>query len=80
MTGYQPARAPAYLALAFLALALAMGFLPVLRLGMEQGLQGLDPYILRVLSFTLLQAGLSTVLSIAIGLPLARALARNDGA
>lgn len=78
MTGYQPSRAPAYLALAFLALALAMGFRPVLRLGMEQGLQGLDPYILRVLSFTLLQAGLSTVLSIAIGLPLARALARRQ--
>ena len=77
VTGYQPSRAPAFLALAFLLLALALGFLPVLRLGMEQGLQGLDPYILRVLSFTLLQAGLSTVLSIAIGLPLARALARR---
>ena len=77
MIAYQPSRAPAYAALAFLALALAAGFLPVLRMGLEQGLQGLDPYILRVLSFTLLQAGLSTLLSLALGLPLARALARQ---
>lgn len=54
-----------------------MGFLPVLRLGLEQGIQGLDPYVLRVLNFTLLQAGLSTLLSLALGLPLARALARQ---
>ena len=78
VTAYQPSRAPAYLALASLALALALGFLPVLRLGVEQGFAGLDPYILRVLSFTLLQAGLSTLLSIALGLPLARALARQQ--
>ena len=78
VTAYQPSRAPAYLALASLALALALGFLPVLRLGVEQGFAGLDPYILRVLSFTLLQAGLSTLLSIALGLPLARALARRQ--
>ena len=77
MTGYTPSRAPAYAALAFLFLALAAGFLPVLRLGVEQGLQGLDPYVLRVLSFTLLQAGLSTLLAVALGLPLARALARQ---
>jgi thiamine transport system permease protein len=60
------------------SLALAAGFLPVLRLGLEQGLQGIDPYILRVLNFTLLQAGLSTLLSLALGLPLARALARQQ--
>ncbi len=77
MTGYTPSRAPAYAALVFLLLALAAGFLPVLRLGVEQGLQGLDPYVLRVLSFTLLQAGLSTLLAVALGLPLARALARQ---
>ena len=75
---YQPSRAPAWLALAFLLLALAAGFLPVLRMGLEQGLRGLDPYIVRVLSFTLLQAGLSTALSLALGLPLARALARQS--
>ena len=75
---YQPSRAPAFAALALLALALAAGFLPVLRMGLEQGLQGLDPYVIRVLSFTLLQAGLSTLLSLALGLPLARALARQQ--
>jgi thiamine transport system permease protein len=75
---YQPSRAPAYAALAFLAGALALGFVPVLWLGLEQGLGGIDPYIIRVLSFTLLQAGLSTLLSLALGLPLARALARQQ--
>lgn len=78
VTTYQPSRAPAYAALAFLLLALAAGFLPVLRMGLEQGLSGLDAYIFRVLRFTLLQAGLSTLLSLALGLPLARALARQS--
>lgn len=78
MITYQPSRAPGFAALALLALALAAGFLPVLRMGLEQGIAGLDPYVLRVLRFTLLQAGLSTVLSLAIGLPLARALARQS--
>lgn len=36
-----------------------------------------DPYILRVLRFTLLQALLSTALSIAFAIPVARALARQ---
>jgi thiamine transport system permease protein len=75
---YRPSRAPALAALAFLALALALGFLPVLRLGLAQGLTGIDPYVIRVLSFTLLQAGLCTILSLALGLPLARALARRQ--
>jgi thiamine transport system permease protein len=75
---YQPSRAPAYAALALLGLALVAGFLPVLRMGLEQGLSGLDSYVFRVLRFTLLQAGLSTLLSLALGLPLARALARQS--
>lgn len=37
----------------------------------------LDPYILRVLRFTLLQALLSTALSIVLAIPVARALARQ---
>ena len=78
MIAYRPSRAPALAALAFLALALALGFLPVLRMGLAQGLTGIDPYVLRVLNFTLLQAGLSTLLSLALGLPLARALARQQ--
>ncbi len=77
MTAYRPSRAPAVAALVVLGLALAAGFLPVLRLGLEQGLAGVDPYVLRVLRFTLLQAGLSTLLSLSLGLPLARALARQ---
>ncbi|NTG29191.1 thiamine/thiamine pyrophosphate ABC transporter permease ThiP [Agrobacterium rhizogenes] len=36
-----------------------------------------DPYILRVLRFTLLQATLSTLLSILLAIPVARALARQ---
>ena len=45
--------------------------------GWSRGFPGIDPYVFRVLSFTLLQAGLSTILSLALGLPLARALARQ---
>ncbi len=37
----------------------------------------IDPYILRVLRFTLLQATLSTLLSVALAIPVARALARQ---
>lgn len=71
-------RAPAMLALALLAAALLAGFLPVLWMGAAQGFARLDAYVLRVLGFTLLQAGLSTLLSVALGLPLARALARRQ--
>lgn len=38
---------------------------------------GFDSYIWRVLGFTLVQAGLSTILSLAFALPLTRALARR---
>lgn len=78
MITYQPSRLPGYAALALLALALVAGFLPVLRMGLEQGFSGLDPYVFRVLRFTLIQAGLSTILSLMLGLPLARALARQS--
>ncbi len=71
-------RAPALLALGLLTAALAAGFLPVLWMGAASGLSRPDPYIFRVLTFTLLQAGLSTVLSVALGLPVARALARRQ--
>ncbi len=78
MIASHQSRTPAVLALAFLGLALGAGFLPVLWMGAVQGFSRFDPYILRVLSFTLLQAGLSALISIAIGLPLARALARRQ--
>jgi len=37
----------------------------------------LDPYLLRILRFTLLQTVLSTLLSVILGIPIARALARQ---
>ena len=78
MTSLTTMRAPATLALAFLGLALAAGFLPVFWLGATQGFARFDSYLLRVLIFTLLQAGLSTLISVMIGLPVARALARQQ--
>ena len=78
MIAVQPSRAPGVLALAFLLLALTAGFLPVLWMGLAQGAGAADSYILRVLSFTLLQAGLSTAISMSLGLFLARALARRQ--
>ena len=38
----------------------------------------LDPYILRILRFTLFQASLSTLLSVGLAIPVARALARQQ--
>ena len=69
---------PAWVALAAIGAALAAGFLPVLWLGLADGPGAFDAYVLRVLQFTLLQAGLSTLLSLILGLALARALARQD--
>lgn len=59
-----------FVALATLALLLAAG---------ETALTSalFDPYILRVLRFTLLQATLSTLLSVALAIPIAQALARQ---
>lgn len=70
-------RAPAALALVFLGLALAAGFFPVLWMGLQKGFAAFDSYVVRVLIFTVTQAGLSTILSLGIGLPVARALARQ---
>ena len=78
MIAVQPSRAPGVLALGLLGLALAAGFLPVLWMAVTQGAGAADSYIIRVLSFTLLQAGLSTLLSLVFGLLLARALARRQ--
>jgi thiamine transport system permease protein len=71
------ARAPAGLALAVIAAAVLAGFLPVLLIGLGEGFAQSDPYLLRVAGFTLLQAGLSTLLSVALAIPVARALARR---
>jgi thiamine transport system permease protein len=70
-------RTLAGLALAGVIAAMLAGFLPVVLLGLTEGLARSDPYLLHVIAFTLLQATLSTVLSVAIALPIARALARR---
>ena len=79
MSGYaiRYARAPAIVALVIILAAVLAGFLPVLALGLKNGLARSDSYLLHVASFTLLQAGLSTILSILLAVPIARALARR---
>jgi thiamine transport system permease protein len=69
---------PLAMALGIILGAVALGFLPLLWLGMEQGLPRFDSYLPRVVSFTLQQAFLSTLLSVVIALPVARALARRQ--
>ncbi|MCA0432670.1 MAG: ABC transporter permease subunit [Proteobacteria bacterium] len=70
---------PAYrTATAFILIAVAAGLGPLLLFAITQGGRiGLDAYVWRVLSFTLLQASLSTVISVALALPTARALVRH---
>lgn len=64
-------------ALATIAIALAAGFLPVLWLGLKQPFTLFDPHTLHILTFTLQQALLSTLLSLALGIPAAVAIARR---
>jgi thiamine transport system permease protein len=69
------------MALAAIMLAVAIGLAPVAAIGIGEGLiigHVIDGYVLRILWFTLLQAGLSTLLSVALALPVALALARVD--
>ena len=70
-------RTLAGLALAGVIAAVLAGFLPVVLLGLKEGLARSDPYLLHVIAFTLFQATLSTALSVIIALPIARALARR---
>ncbi len=70
-------RTPAILALTVIVALVLAGFLPVLFIGVREGLAYSDPYLAHVASFTLLQAGLSTFLSIVLAVPVARALARR---
>ena len=69
---------PLAIALGFILGAVALGFLPLLWLGIGQGAFRLDDYLPRVVEFTLKQAFLSTVLSVLIALPVARAFARRQ--
>src|ERR1700712_2206070 len=68
------------LSLAGVALFIILPVITLLAAGIdtEGGNPLLDPYILRVLRFTLLQAVLSTVLSVALAIPVACALARQQ--
>jgi thiamine transport system permease protein len=79
MTGLAASRSPmpALLALAAVAALLAAGFVPVLALGLSGGVLAADAYLARVAGFTVVQAGLSTILSLALAVPVARALARR---
>lgn len=69
---------PLAIALGFILGAVALGVLPLLWLGIAQGTFCLDAYLPRVVEFTLRQAFLSTILSILIAIPVARAFARRQ--
>src|SRR6266511_1084107 len=67
---------PAAIAFAIIAAAVALGFVPVVLLGIHEGISrgGLvDAYVLQVVWFTVLQAALSTALSVGLVVPVARA-------
>ncbi|MBB6485499.1 thiamine/thiamine pyrophosphate ABC transporter permease ThiP [Rhizobium lusitanum] len=67
------------LSLAGIALFVGIAVVILLAAGINSGGHNplTDPYLLRVLQFTLLQAILSTLLSVALAIPVARALARQ---
>jgi thiamine transport system permease protein len=67
--------------LAAILLAVVVGLAPVIAIGIDAGLitgHIVDDYVLRILWFTLLQATLSTAISIMIAIPVALAFARVD--
>ncbi len=67
------------LSLAGIVLFVGIAVLVLLAAGIQSGGENplTDPYLLRVLRFTLLQATLSTLLSVVLAIPVARALARQ---
>ena len=70
-------------ALAALLLAIGGAFVGLLQasttgIGREASALVNDPYLRRVILFTLLQATLSTLLAVGLAIPVARALARQD--
>ena len=74
MTG-SIARQPrlAFLALGLIGGAVLAGFVPLLSLGAGGGRAPFDPYLFHVAAFTLVQAALSTILSILAAVPMAHA-------
>ncbi len=74
-------RPAAAIAVAVIIGAVLLGFVPVLATGFLEGVtrgEAVDPYVLRVVWFTLLQAGLSTLLSVGLAIPVARALTHGE--
>jgi thiamine transport system permease protein len=69
---------PGWVASALILTAIALGLGPLLWLGGAEGFTSPSRYLPRVVAFTLEQAFLSTALSLVIGLPVARALARRQ--
>ena len=72
---------PAAAALLAIGLAVAAGFIPVVYLGIDEGVSRgglIDAYVLQIVWFTVLQALLSTVLSVGLAIPAARAFSRRD--
>ena len=65
------------LAALLLGAAIALGFVPVMALGLQSA-ASTDSYLWRVARFTLVQAGLSTAFSLLLGIPFALALARQQ--
>ena len=58
--------------------AVLLGVLPLVHFSLQRGgTFGYDAYIFRVLMFTLSQAGLSTLLSVGMAIPVARAMVRQ---
>lgn len=77
---HRAARAGGIAALAVIGLALALPIIVLVSYGLSSDAgasQG--SYLYRITHFTLLQAGLSTLLSVVFAVPLARALARRPG-
>lgn len=71
-------RLPAIAALAIVIAAVALGIGPVLLLGgSTQGGRLFDAYLWQVLRFTLLQAGLSTLISVGLAIPVSWSLFRT---
>ena len=74
-------RLPATVSLVVIALAVGLGIGPVLYIGLGQGATGapaFDAYLWQVLRFTLLQASLSTLLSVGLAIPVCWALFRTS--
>lgn len=79
---HRAARSGGVAALLTIGLALAVPIAVMVAYGADAGLgaglgSGQGDYLWRITRFTLLQAGLSTLLSVALAVPLARALARR---